>query len=131
MRITAPRLQHVCFGVPFLLADSVQGVSAQDTYRIVAGGMTCRQTAGAISQLRCEYRAGGDFYLVIDDVGGRLTALTFWSSNFKGDFFAQVLPGGCIVVEPGAKQEASTAGKAFISPKTGRVHRTGNDCDPD
>lgn len=131
MRITGPRLQHVRLVVPILLAASVQGVSAQDTYRIVAEGMSCRQTAGAISQLRCEYRAGGDFYLVIDDVGGRLTALTFSSSNFKGDFFAQALPGGCIVVEPGAKREASTAGKAFISPKTGRVHRTVQECDAD
>jgi hypothetical protein len=107
-----------------LLSASAAGAS---TYDAVIAGKKC--TEEKPSQLMsCEYRIGKDLLISIAGIGQPDTGVTFMKANIDGDYYATFgLMHSCVIVKPGAGRDRPL-NFAFISPRTGKVFRTWQDC---
>jgi len=90
-------------------------------------GTTCKQVPN--NGRYCTYQFDNTLTIGIKDVGGSDTVVGFHNSNIKNELYA-VLYFGCIVVVPGEAhpRNYSLEYGVFISPKTGLVYRTSNEC---
>jgi hypothetical protein len=77
----------------------------------------------------CTYKFGTTLEIGIKDVGGTDTVVGFHNSNIKNELYA-VLYFGCIVVVPGEAhpRNYNLEYGVFISPVTGLVYQTSNEC---
>jgi hypothetical protein len=77
----------------------------------------------------CKYQFGNVLEIGIKDVGGTDTVVGFHNSNIKNELYA-VFYFGCIAIVPG-EAHAKNYGRdyvVFISPKTGLVYQTSQEC---
>jgi hypothetical protein len=109
------------------------------TYRAVVDGMTCRQQRQLHPggpRVQCDYRVGRSLHFVIPGVGEPDVAVTFLKVDADGDYHASVGAGSshrCVVVTPGRSRPGYGAGigrsdAAFVSPQTGKVHASWQEC---
>ena len=92
-------------------------------------GKECQETSSQV--LGCEYRIGKTLHISIDGIGQTDTGITFMKSDYAGDFYAAIgMFHGCVIVKRNPKlltlQNAFDF--AFISPHTGKVYRTWQEC---
>jgi hypothetical protein len=77
----------------------------------------------------CTYRAGNDLKFTIVSIGEANAAITFERSSFDGYYWANFLTeSGCVVVLPGKAAPPMLDEVAFVSPKTGKVYSTRQEC---
>lgn len=98
-------------------------------YELTLNGKQCQENPG--QSLECEYRIGKTLHIAITGIGQTDSAITFLTSDFKGDFYAAIgVLHGCVIVKPTLElinlQHAFDF--AFISPRTGKVYRTWQEC---
>ena len=108
-----------------LLLFSSQIVFASDsTYNAVVKGKKCYENSN--QDLECSYKVGNTLHIVIAGIGAPNTSITFMKSDFQGDYYGQygLLYGWCLIVHS-VKDPFSFA---FISPKNGKVYKTGPEC---
>lgn len=99
------------------------------TYDIVLSGKKCSERES--QQLDCEYRIGKDLWITVAGIGQGDVGVTFMKADFNGDYYATFgLMHSCVVVKPGKKIEA-LADFAFISPRTGKVFKSWQECKAD
>ena len=107
----------------------------KSTYDIVLSGRSCEGTRPR--EKTCEYRVGKDLHFTIDGIGGAWTEITFFRSDYRGDFFGSYGQGhGCVIVKRGKGSwkdqycggPGSPVDFAFVSMKTGNVHRSWEGC---
>ena len=132
------RLARIIIVAVALSADGAIAQPASVTYDAVVRGMTCKQSTVPTSgdQLNCEYRVGQGLEFVIAGVGQPDAAITFVKvSGYDADFYASVgIMHGCVILKPGTRTNERTLssgalpGMAFVSPKTGKVYRTWEEC---
>lgn len=105
-----------------------QGETQQDAlFQRILKGTKCEQFTN--NGRYCTYQLGDTLSLSIKDVGGTDTVVGFQNSDIKKEFYA-VLYFGCVVVIPGlahARDYPKEYG-VHISPKTGLVYRTSEEC---
>jgi hypothetical protein len=124
------------FVLPFLAAGLVVTPiygQTSSTYDAVVRGMVCKQSTlpSVPQQLDCQYRVGRDLEFAVTGVGQRDAAITIVrAAGYGGDYYASIgLLHGCIIVKPGTRSASSVeAGMAFVSPKTGKVYKTWEEC---
>ncbi|OAI09020.1 hypothetical protein A1353_05500 [Methylomonas methanica] len=77
----------------------------------------------------CKYQFGTTLEIGIKDVGGTDTVVGFHNSNIKNELYA-VLYFGCIAIVPGEAHPRNYNHDygVFISPITGLVYQTSNEC---
>ncbi len=107
------------------------GLLAQTTYAATTRGASCRQNMEG-SRL-CTYRVGESLEISIAAVGEPDTGISFLRSDIRGDFYARFgVRHGCIIVAAGESAPAEARQPpddlAFISPRTGLVYRTWQEC---
>ena len=113
----------VALGPPHAIAQSPQ----EHLFQRARAATSCAQLPN--NGTYCKYEFGNVLSLGIKDVGGTDTVVGFDNSNIKNELYA-VMYFGCIVVVPGeahARNYDKSYG-AFISPKTGLVYRTTQEC---
>lgn len=122
----------ILFVVP---APLLLSAGEKSTYDIVISGRSCGGTRPR--EITCEYRVGKDLHFTIDGIGGAWTDITFIRSDYHGDFFGSYgLGHGCVIVKRGTKNwndqycggPGSPVDFAFVSTKTGNVHRSWESC---
>ena len=108
-------------------------VQARTTYDDVVAGMRCSQNRNG--DLECDYRVGRSLHFAIVAPGKPDGSIYFYSASFEGDYFAvvSISPGhGCVVVRPGkSANQGRQLDLAFVSPRSGKVYRTWQDCAAD
>lgn len=77
----------------------------------------------------CQYQFGSTLEIGIKDVGGTDTVAGFHNSNIKNEIYA-VIYFGCIAIVPGEAHPKNYNRDygVFISPKTGLVYKTSQEC---
>jgi hypothetical protein len=105
--------------------DAAQG---RTTYDDVVTGMRCSENQSG--DLECDYRVGQSLHFAIVAPGKPDGSIYFYSASFEGDYFAAVgISHGCVVVRPGkSASEGRQLDLAFVSPRSGRVYRSWQDC---
>jgi hypothetical protein len=82
--------------------------------------------------MTCEYEIGRSLRLVIAGVGFSDASITILEvDGYDGDFYATFgIFHGCVVIKPGTKtvEAGGLPRLAFISPATGQVYRTSQEC---
>ena len=81
--------------------------------------------------VRVKSGAVDDLRFTIAGVGQELASISFERSNEAGQYFAKMqMRSGCILVATGRanKVDQIEAGYAFISPRSGKVFRSGEEC---
>lgn len=111
---------------------SASAVEAQTAFEATIKGARCTQNSQGTRL--CRFDVGADLIVSITAVGEPDAGISFLRSNIEGDFFARTaMQHHCVIVSAGVK--APTAAKvpggdlAFISPRTGRVYRTWQECE--
>jgi len=89
----------------------------------------CQKNPG--QSLECENGIGKTLCMAITGIGQTDSAITFMTSGFKGDFYVPIgVLHGCVIVKP--PLELINLQHAFdfacISPRTGEVYRTWQEC---
>ena len=98
-------------------------------YELTLKGKQCQENSG--QSFACEYRIGKTLHISIDGIGQTDTGITFMKSNFDGDFYATVgVLHGCVIVKRSLKNLTlqNAFDYAFISPRTGKVYTTWQEC---
>lgn len=126
-----------------VLLFAVGAAGAQDrpptTYDVVASGTQCTQSQVPYqnsAQLNCVYTVGTGLKFSIAGVGQADAAiLVDWAAGLDSDFYFKFgVQHGCVIVARGfGKQRKPSGGlpgfdMVFVSPKTGRVYRTWEEC---
>lgn len=108
-----------------ILLFSSQSVFASDsTYNAVIKGKKCYEDRNQF--LSCSYKVGKTLSIDIAGIGSPNTDIVFLKSDFKGDYYGQYGTGyECIMVHS-VKDKLSFA---FISPRNGKVYKTGQKCE--
>jgi hypothetical protein len=124
--------------VVLLLSAERAGAQLTPTRDAVVQGMSCKQTprAPGASQRDCEYRVGKGLIFVIAGVGETDAAITVTkASGYDTDYyFTFGTAHGCVVVKPGteavrqALKSRVRPDMAFVSPKTGKVYASWQEC---
>ena len=84
--------------------------------------------------MNCEYRVGQSLSFELAGVGQDDVVFTVYKADFDGDYYASFPLASkvhdCAIVKPGGKTLAVRPAfeLAFISPRTGRVFRTWQEC---
>lgn len=116
-----------------LLWLTISSANAETSvYELTLEGKQCKETSN--QSLGCEYRIGKTLHIGIDGIGQRETVITFMKSDIEGDFYASLgLLHGCIVVKRKFSDHVGPLlfNLAFISPRTGKVYRTWQECGSD
>ena len=107
-------------------------LSAQTAFEAATKGAKCTQSADGWRE--CTFEVGADLRIVISGVGEVDAGTLFSNATSRGDFSARVsLQHRCIVVMAGPKAPPAAREAdgtfAFISPRTGLVYRTWQQCD--
>lgn len=119
--------------LPLLSVVAVaRAAGAQSTFEATTKGAKCEQNAAGARL--CTYRIGKDLEFTIAGVGEFDAGISFIRSDFAGDFYARMgMQHRCVIVSPGkrAPKGATTLDGyfAFVSPRTGLVYRTWQECD--
>jgi hypothetical protein len=97
------------------------------TFDAVSAGRKCRDEN---QQLVCEYRVGKSLRFVVVGIGQPDTGITFYKSDWDGDYYATYgLLHGCVIVKPGPRTATTTLPSfAFVSPKNGKVYLSWETC---
>lgn len=114
--------------VALLLFLTVNSVLAQSAFEVAVRGAACRQnTNGA---LNCTYTVGRDLEFSITAAGEADAGISFLRSSIKGDYYARFgVLHGCIIVAQGeATTQPAPIDYAYVSPKTGRVYKSWQEC---
>jgi hypothetical protein len=111
---------------------SAPAARAQTAFEATVKGARCTQNSQG-SRL-CRFEVGADLIVSITAVGEPDAGISFLRSNIEGEFFARTaIQHDCVIVSAGVKapNAAKAAGGdlAFISPRTGRVYRTWQECE--
>jgi hypothetical protein len=111
---------------------SATAVEAQTAFEATIKGARCTQNSEGTRL--CRFEVGSDLVVSITAVGEQDAGISFIRSNIDGDFFARTaIQHQCIIVSAGMKApeaaKAPGADLAFISPRTGRVYRTWQECE--
>jgi hypothetical protein len=111
-----------------LILPSSGGTQNRTTYEDVVAGMKCSENS--LGDKECDYRVGQSLHFGIVAPGKPDGSIYFYSASFEGDYFAVVgLGHGCVVVRPGLKSsKARQSSLAFVSPQSGKVYRTYEEC---
>ena len=107
--------------------------SSTDIYSLVTNGMRCNQGGtgtSADTQMVCEYSVGDGLQFRILAVGAADAGIEFEkvlpSSPYRA---AMSLKHGCVIVERQSSSNTASAPQfAFVSPRTGKVYHTWQDC---
>lgn len=112
----------------FIALFSAPVFAENQTYTDVVDGKSCKESSG--QQIGCEYRIGKDLHIFIAGIGLPDTSITFYSSNYDGDYFARFgILHGCVIVAPGKSSNRDLIGnRAFISPVNGKVYEAWKSC---
>jgi len=82
----------------------------------------------ACAKRECIYRAGRDLQITITGIGAANAGVVFERSNYEGDYYASMgMAHGCVIVHNG-KAKPAFSELAFISPVTGKVHTSWQEC---
>jgi hypothetical protein len=98
-------------------------------YEQALKGKQCHENPG--QSLECEYRIGETLHIAITGIGQTDTAITFMKSDLNGDFYAAIgILHGCVIVKrnPDFLNRANAFDFAFISPRTGKIYTTWQEC---
>ena len=98
-------------------------------YELTLKGKQCQENSE--QSLACEYRIGKTLHISIDGIGQADAGITFMKSDFDGDFYAAVgVLHGCVIVKHNLKHLPlqNAFDFAFISPRTGKVYATWQEC---
>lgn len=96
------------------------------TYEVVVASKRCTESQS--QQLECNYQIGRDLWITVSGIGQKDGAVTFMKANFDGDYYGTFgVMHQCVIVKPG-KKIADFVDYAFISPRTGKVFRTWQEC---
>lgn len=138
LRIVGVLLFIAAHGVAAQVAKPKMGTPPPPgpTYDAVLAGMKCKQQkVGDIPQFDCEYRVGQSLVIAAPGLGGNGATFTIEKSDFDGDYYVSVGGMGthdCAIVKPGKKRRVGAGGDpwdvAFISPRTGKVFTTWQEC---
>lgn len=118
-----------------LVGVATMSWAAQSTYELALAAKSCKE--GVSQGMSCEYKIGKDLHFSIDGIGMPDTGITLMRSSFDGDFYATYgLSHGCVVVKRGPKGTTSNAisglgsmaDYAFVSPGSGKVYTTWEEC---
>ena len=113
--------------VSCLLLPSIS-FAANQTYQDTVNGKSCKESSN--QQIDCVYKIGKDLHIYIAGIGLPDTSISFYASDYDGDYFARVgILHGCIIVVPGQSSKRPLMGNhAFISPKNGKVYEDWRTC---
>ena len=116
--------------IPILLL-LVSGVAyaGNQTYEDVLAGKSC--SVSDSQQLNCDYRVGKDLDIGIAGIGMPDTGITFYVSNYDGDYYGTFgILHSCVIVSPGKLSDRYLlpGNKAFISPMNGKVYEDWQSC---
>jgi hypothetical protein len=105
---------------------------AQTAFEASTRGARCTQNDQGVRL--CRFEIGADLVVTITAVGEPDAGISILRSDFDGDFFARMaLQHRCVIVSAGMMApEAARAPNgylAFISPRTGLVYRTWQECE--
>ena len=109
------------------------------TYDLVVAGSKCSQAQMPYqnsAQLSCVYTVGTGLKFEIAGIGQDDAAILVLKANgLDADFYFKFgLLHGCVIVTRGFAKQSNSSKKlpgfdmAFVSPKTGRVYKTWQDC---
>lgn len=92
--------------------------------------VAARKCSDENQQLVCEYRVGKSLRFAVVAIGMPDTAVTFFKSDWDGDYYATFgLMHGCVIVKPGAKSAATGLPRfAFVSSRNGKVYASWETC---
>lgn len=100
--------------------------NATDTFEKLAKGKSCN--TGSNQKIDCNYKIGSSFWLQIIGVGEPDATIVFMKSDYQGAYHARIGKiHACVIVQPKFKAE-NVLDVAFISPKTGKIYKTVDDC---
>jgi len=130
---TGRKIRSTGLAVAASLSLLVLPVSAgQSVYDTVLAGKICRDSTDPPGWMECEYAVGNGLHFSINRVGQSDWGVAFYKSSADDDFYGSFSPlHECIGVYRGRKGLASMealADEAFVSPKSGRVYRTWQEC---
>jgi hypothetical protein len=122
------KLRYV-FAMLFLAPFALR---AQSAFEAATRGAACTQSA--LGERVCAYHIGADLKISITAVGSLDAGVSFLHSDIEGDFFARMsLQHQCVIVSAGKKApqaaQTATGQYAFISPRTGLVYQTWQQCE--
>ena len=103
--------------------------AGNQTYEDVLLGKSCSVTD--YQQVNCRYRVGKDLDIGIDGIGMPHTGITFYVSNYVGDYYGTFgILHSCVIVSPGKLSDRYLlpGNKAFISPMNGKVYEDWQSC---
>ena len=122
-----PSILIVLIGLLWLTDLPAQAETS--VYELALNGKQCQEYSGQL--LECEYRIGKTLYIAITGIGQTDTAITFLKSDENGDFYASIgMRHGCVIVKrnPDLPNLANAFEFAFISPHSGKIYKTWQEC---
>jgi len=106
---------------------------AGEAFDAVTTGKSCSEDDQQM--ITCEYKIGNNLHISIPGIGMPDTAVTFFKSDWDGDFYASFgIMHQCVIVKHGksSHKKDPDIGKltdlAFISPKNGKVYEDWESC---
>lgn len=126
------KLSGLLLLIGLLCLTSLPANAETSLYELTLKGKQCQENSG--QSLACEYRIGETLHVSIDGIGQTDTGITFMKSDSDGDFYAAVgVLHGCVIVKRNLKHITlqNAFDFAFISPRTGKVFRTWQECGND
>ncbi len=121
------RLRTVLGLLVFPIAAQAQG--APSVFDVVVQSASCKQDSNG--RRICSYKVGKDLEFTILGVGDGDAHISILRSNWEGDYYARItLNKHCVIVAPGKARAPSARMNdfAFVSPRTGKAHRTREEC---
>lgn len=107
--------------------------SSNDIYTLITNGMRCNQGGASTStetQMVCDYSVGDGLQFRIVAVGAADAGIEFEKVSPDSPYRAAMsIKHGCAIVEPRSEKSAAPVPQfAFVSPRTGKVYHTWQDC---
>jgi hypothetical protein len=107
--------------------------ASTDVYGLVTSGMRCSQGgagAATANQMVCQYSVGDGLQFSIISVGADDAGIEFDRVLPNSPYRAAMsMKHGCVIVEPRTEKNATSLPQfAFVSPRTGKVYHTWQDC---
>lgn len=114
-----------------LLTSMVRAENFSNENETVAAAQAGRKCGvDSLKQMTCEFKIGKSLQFSIVDIGNTFSGVTFFKSDWDGDYYASV--GGlhsCVIVKPGSQNPRSVLNHlAFISLKNGKVYEKWERC---
>ena len=122
-----PSILIVLLGLLWITGSPAQAETS--VYELALKGKQCQEDSHQV--LECEYRIGKTLYIAITGIGQTDTAITFLKSDENGDFYVSIgMRHGCVIVKrnPDLPNLANAFEFAFISPHSGKIYKTWQEC---